>query len=205
MLAAPTIQRSAAARTAKLATACRIARRGQNQRIRSHFALSVHENTRSLVARALANDGDAVETLFQRYRERLRSALRKLVGPKYRLLLADSDDATQDAILSALRRLGQFEYRGDGSFLAWLLKGAEFEILRRVRALETRKRSGPQRDVELDTQLVRMLPGDDKTPADLVAEQEMAERVRAALTRLPDRERIIRKVLCMWWLHPSEI
>ncbi|MEQ1633137.1 MAG: RNA polymerase sigma factor [Planctomycetota bacterium] len=149
----------------------------------------MHENTRSLVSRALANDRDAVETLFQRYRERLRSALRKLVGPKYRLLLADSDDATQDAILSALRRLGQFEYRGDGSFLAWLLKGAEFEILRRVRALETRKRSGQQRDVELDTQMVRMLPGDDKTPAELVSEQEMAERVRAALTRLPDRER----------------
>lgn len=149
----------------------------------------MHENTASLVTRALANDRDAVETLFQRYRERLRSALRKLVGPKYRLLLADSDDATQDAILSALRRLGQFEYRGDGSFLAWLLKGAEFEILRRVRALETRKRSGQQRDVELDTQMVRMLPGDDRTPAELVSEQEMAERVRAALTRLPDRER----------------
>lgn len=147
------------------------------------------ENTRSLVARALSNDRDAVDTLFQRYRERLRSALRKLVGPKYRLLLADSEDATQDAILSALRRLSQFEYRGDGSFLAWLLKGAEYEILRRVRAMETQKRAGQQNEVELDTQIARILPGDDRTPDQIVGEQEMAERVRAALQRLPDRER----------------
>lgn len=149
----------------------------------------MHENTRSLVARALANDRDAVDTLFRRYRDRLRAALRKLVGPKYRLVLADSEDATQDAILSALRRLSTFEYRGDGSFLAWLLKGAEFEILRRVRAMETQKRQGQQREVELDTTLVRALPGDDKTPPQILDEQEMAERVRAALSRLPDKER----------------
>ena len=147
------------------------------------------ENTRNLVARALSNDRAAVDILFQRYRERLRSGLRKLIGPKYRVLLADSEDATQDAILSALRRLSQFEYRGDGSFLAWLLKGAEFEVLRRVRAMETQKRSGQQRDVDLDTQMARMLPGDDRTPAEIVSEQEMAERVRDALQRLPDRER----------------
>jgi RNA polymerase sigma-70 factor (ECF subfamily) len=151
--------------------------------------LDEKENTRNLVARALSNDRAAVDILFQRYRERLRSGLRKLIGPKYRVLLADSEDATQDAILSALRRLSQFEYRGDGSFLAWLLKGAEFEVLRRVRAMETQKRSGQQRDVDLDTQMARMLPGDDRTPAEIVSEQEMAERVRDALQRLPDRER----------------
>ncbi len=147
------------------------------------------ENTRNLVSRALANDREAVEALFVRYRDRLRAALRKLVGPKYRLLLADSEDATQDAILSALRRLNQFEYRGDGSFLAWLLKGAEFEIVRRVRAIETQKRSAARANVDLDTQLVRVLPGKDPSPADILDEQEMAERVRQALSQLPDRER----------------
>ncbi len=168
---------------------CRPKRAGQNQGPRAARAHFLDENTRSLVARALSNDRDAVDSLFQRYRERLRSALRKLVGPKYRLLLADSEDATQDAILSALRRLSQFEYRGDGSFLAWLLKGAEYEILRRVRAMETQKRAGQQHEVQLDTQIARLLPGDDRTPAEIVSEQEMTERVRAALQRLPDRER----------------
>jgi RNA polymerase sigma-70 factor, ECF subfamily len=151
--------------------------------------LLLDENTRNLISRALGNDRDAVDALFQRYRDRLRQALRKLVGPKYRLVLADSEDATHDAILSALRRLNQFEYRGDGSFLAWLLKGAEFEIVRRVRAIEAQKRSAQQANVELDTQLVRVLPGKDPSPSDIVDEQEMAERVRQALGQLPDRER----------------
>lgn len=169
--------------------ACRALVRGHNRQPYTARATFLDENTKALVARALANDRDAIDTLFQRYRERLRSALRKLVGPKYRLLLADSEDATQDAILSALRRLSQFEYRGDGSFLAWLLKGAEYEILRRVRAMETRKRSGQQHEVEFDTAMARMLPGDDERPDQIVGEQEMAERVREALQRLPDRER----------------
>jgi len=152
-------------------------------------AFLLDENTRNLVSRALGNDREAVEALFVRYRDRLRSALRKLVGPKYRLVLADSEDATQDAILSALRRLEQFEYRGDGSFLAWLLKGAEFEIVRRVRAIETQKRSAAQANVDLDTQLARVIPGREPSPPDVLDEHEMAERVRQALSQLPDRER----------------
>ena len=76
------------------------------------------DQTRTLVNRALEQDRAAVDQLFERYRDRLRSALRKLIGPKYRTLLADSEDATHDAILSALKRLHQFEYRGEGSFLA---------------------------------------------------------------------------------------
>jgi RNA polymerase sigma-70 factor, ECF subfamily len=168
---------------------CRIFRGGHNLHYRFALSLLLDENTRNLISRALGNDRDAVDALFQRYRDRLRQALRKLVGPKYRLVLADSEDATHDAILSALRRLNQFEYRGDGSFLAWLLKGAEFEIVRRVRAIEAQKRSAQQANVELDTQLVRVLPGKDPSPSDIVDEQEMAERVRQALGQLPDRER----------------
>jgi RNA polymerase sigma-70 factor (ECF subfamily) len=168
---------------------CRIGRRRQNRRWRHAALLPLDENTRSLVSRALANDRDAVDALFQRYRDRLRQALRKLIGPKYRLLHADSEDAAQDAILSALRRLHQFEYRGDGSFLAWLLKGAEFEVVRRIRALETKKRTAEGGFVNLDTAIERMVPGKDPSPSDLLHEQELAERVRQALQQLPDRER----------------
>jgi hypothetical protein len=74
---------------------------GQNQGFLSH-APFLDDNTRNLVSRALDQDRDAIDLLFQRYRDRLRAALRKLIGPKYRLLMADSEDATHDAILSAL-------------------------------------------------------------------------------------------------------
>ena len=149
------------------------------------------DNTRNLVNRALEQDRDAIDLLFQRYRDRLRTALRKLIGPKYRTLMADSEDATHDAILSALRRLHQFEYRGDGSFLAWLLKGAEYEIIRRIRALETKKRSTEGGVVDLDDGRADMLPGKEATPSQVHDETELSERIRQALQQLPDREREI--------------
>lgn len=161
----------------------------QNRRALLPHRSPVDENTRSLVGRALANDPSAVDKLFRRYRERLRAALRKLIGPKYRLLQADSEDAAHDAILSALGRLHQFEYRGDGSFLAWLLKSAEFEIIRKIRMLETRKRTATGGIVQLDTNVAQVVTSRDAAPDALAQEQELAEQVRQALQKLPDRER----------------
>ena len=172
------------------ATACRLRWPGHN---RSALALPpcVDDNTRNLVSKALEQDREAIDLLFRRYRDRLRTALRKLIGPKYRLLMADSEDATHDAILSALRRLHQFEYRGEGSFLAWLLKGAEYEIVRRIRALETRKRTATGGLVALDEQVEQTIPAKDATPSQQHDESELAERIREALAQLPDREREI--------------
>jgi len=147
------------------------------------------ENTRNLVARALEQDREAIDLLFQRYRERLRSALRKLIGPKYRIMMADSEDATQDAILSALKRLQQFEYRGEGSFLAWLLKGAEYEIVRRIRAIETKKRSAEGGMVHIDAGVVEIITSKEPTASQAHDENELAERIRTTLQLLPDRER----------------
>ena len=146
--------------------------------------------TRILVDRALAQDRDAIDQLFGRYRDRLRSGLRKLIGPKYRALLADSEDATQDAILSALRRLHKFEYRGEGSFLAWLLKGAEYEIMGRIRALEAKKRTADGAMIALDA-AGDILPSKEASASQIHDEAEMAERIRDALQQLPDREREI--------------
>lgn len=168
---------------------CRTTGPRQNRCAYRAVRFPLDENTRSLVSRALQNDRDAVDVLFQRYRDRLRSGLRKLIGPKYRILMADSEDAAQDAILSALRRLHQFEYRGDGSFLAWLLKGAEFEVVRRIRALETQKRTAKGGLVQLDTEAGHVVADKDKSPSEALDGQELAERVRQALQQLPDRER----------------
>ena len=169
---------------------CRGRKPGQNQGFSTRVPF-LDDNTRNLVNRALEQDRDAIDLLFQRYRDRLRTALRKLIGPKYRVLMADSEDATHDAILSALRRLHQFEYRGEGSFLAWLLKGAEYEIMRRIRALETRKRSAIGGIVELDDGGANTVPANEATPSQVHDETELSERIRIALQQLPDREREI--------------
>jgi RNA polymerase sigma-70 factor (ECF subfamily) len=172
---------------------CRRAGTGHNANLLGLLANApfLDDNTRNLVSRALEQDRDAIDLLFQRYRDRLRSALRKLIGPKYRVLMADSEDATHDAILSALRRLHQFEYRGEGSFLAWLLKGAEYEIVRRIRALETKKRTAVGGVISLDDVVDQSVATPDATPSQLHDESELAERIRVALQQLPDREREI--------------
>ncbi|MAD32887.1 MAG: hypothetical protein CMJ88_03925 [Planctomycetes bacterium] len=163
--------------------------RGKIRPAGSHSPL-LDDLTRILVDRALAQDRDAIDKLFARYRDRLRSGLRKLIGPKYRALLADSEDATQDAILSALRRLHKFEYRGEGSFLAWLLKGAEYEIMGRIRALEAKKRTADGAMIALDA-AGDILPSKEASASQVHDEAEMAERIRDALQQLPDREREI--------------
>ncbi len=87
-----------------------------------------------LVQRARQRDSAAIAALFDRYRDKLRLALRRKLGDNYRRALLDSEDAVQDGILAAISSLGQFEYRGSGSFLAWVLRVAEREVLQRVRA-----------------------------------------------------------------------
>jgi RNA polymerase sigma-70 factor (ECF subfamily) len=169
--------------------ACRARKPVQNRGFSTRVPF-LDDNTRNLVNRALEQDRDAIDLLFDRYRDRLRAALRKLIGPKYRVLMADSEDATHDAILSALRRLHQFEYRGEGSFLAWLLKGAEYEIIRRIRALETKKRAAGARAVAIDD-AADLVQARDATPSQVHDETELAERIRCAMQQLPDREREI--------------
>lgn len=146
------------------------------------------DQTRHLVQRALDKDRMAVDALFERYRTPLRNALRRLIGPRYRLLMADSEDATQDAILSALARLQQFEYRGDGSFLAWLLRGAEYEILRRIRALDTAKRN-PGALGSLDHTHSPEPAAPDLSASHVAGQKELADQVREALQLLPAKER----------------
>jgi RNA polymerase sigma-70 factor, ECF subfamily len=163
------------------------------------------DNTRNLVNRALEQDRDAIDLLFERYRDRLRVALRKLIGPKYRVVMADSEDATHDAILSALRRLHKFEYRGEGSFLAWLLKGAEYEIMRRIRAVETKKRSASGAVIELDKVGPDIVAANDATPSQVHDETELADRIRHALQQMPDREREIIVLRRYMELNTSEI
>ena len=109
-----------------------------------------HTSSQILVKRALQNDSAAVGELYARYRDRLRLALRRRLGDQYRLAaLLDSEDAVQDAILAAMSGLEKFEYRGTGSFLAWVLRVAETQMLQRLRAQRTEKRD-PARKVPLE-------------------------------------------------------
>lgn len=139
-----------------------------------------------LVERARNRDSAAISILFDRYRDKLRSALRKRLGDTYRRGLLDSEDAVQDGILAALSDLDKFEYRGSGSFLAWVLRVAEREVLQRLRAQRAQMRDR-SRQVELE------VAGDptagDDTPSQIAAGNETEALIQSCLEQLEDRER----------------
>lgn len=156
------------------------------------------DHTRTLIVRARSKaDRAAVDELFRRYRDPLRRALRKSLGPRYRLAIGGSEDAAHDAILTALGRIDQFEYRGDGSFLAWLLRAAQFEIANKIRRVNAEKRRG-DRGESLETDP----PADQTTASQAASKSELLDQVHACLEQLPPRERDVielRRFLELSW------
>jgi RNA polymerase sigma-70 factor (ECF subfamily) len=144
------------------------------------------DQTLHLIERAREDDSAALSDLFDRYAVPLQRALRRRIGDEYRVRIADSEDAAQDAILSALQGLSSFEYRGKGSFLAWLLKRAESQLLNRIRASRRAKRDpghigAIQEDVDIAADAISV--------SSQVSNEETRERVRQLVDGLPERER----------------
>jgi len=143
-----------------------------------------HTQSRILVDRARSRDGEAISELYELYKDRLRLALSRRLGPAYRGALLDSEDAVHDAILAALHSIEQFEYRGRGSFLAWLLVVAERQIVDKVRAIGAVKRGGSANAVSLEG-----IAASDATPSQVAEGQEAEVRLRRCLDSMAPHER----------------
>ncbi len=137
--------------------------------------------TRGLLARLRAGDVEAAEVLFTIHRDRLLRAMRLRLPPEMRRHI-DDDDICQTTILKALRKLDRFEYRGEGSFLAWLVRIADRAVRDSLRAHHRRKNP----DVEIPV-------ADSQTPSRDAVHREDLERLGLALDSLQksDRELLI--------------
>ena len=128
-----------------------------------------------LLAHAQRGDERALNLLVRRHQ-----------GGVYRFLLnflRDEDqaaDAAQNTFLRAIRRLDGF--RGDSSFRTWLFSIARNEALSLSR---TRRRRREERLVEDD--LVSR-PAD--APDEVAIRSDEVRRVREALARLPEKQRL---------------
>lgn len=150
-----------------------------------------------LVERARANDETAVAALYERYRGRLRSALRKKLGASFLEAHVDSDDVLHDGILAGLAKIERFEYRGSGSFLAWLLTITERELLMRLRAQRAQRRD-TRRERPIDA--AGDVPDGAASPSQVAVGNETEELLRRALDSLSERERdviILRRYLSL--------
>jgi RNA polymerase sigma factor (sigma-70 family) len=128
----------------------------------------------------LVNDNrEAVEELFSRYRGRLyRTAFRVLRNPE------DAEDALQDGLLSAFRKLDTFE--GRSQFSTWLTR-----IVFNAAAMQMRRRR-PQVVTSIDDQpgagqqpWAHRIPDDRINPEEIYAQQECRQIVRQCLQSLP--------------------
>lgn len=89
--------------------------------------MSEPSNDRELVRRYLAGDAGAFTTLVERHQVRVYSLCLRVIGNP-----EDAADATQEAFISALRKLGQF--RGDSAFTTWMHRVAVnscYDLLRK--------------------------------------------------------------------------
>ena len=157
-------------------------------------------NESELVTRAKGGDQDALTELLKVFGTMVRDRLKGKIGPQWRASL-EEDDVMQVTYLEAFQLIEQFNPRGNGSFMAWMVQVAENNLRDAIRGLEAAKRPNPRRRVQVSgtstrdsfVALVDLLGTDHATPSRVAAMDEAAEYIEAALSRLPpDYERVVR-------------
>lgn len=137
------------------------------------------ESTAALLARARDGDRTAREDLVQRY---LATLLRWGHGrlPSHARDLSDTQDLVQVTLLKALGRLGSFEPRREGAFLAYLRTILLNEVRGEIRRVSRRPRREPLGDD---------LAGPGPSPAEQAIGSEALAAYERALDSLSAEER----------------
>jgi RNA polymerase sigma-70 factor, ECF subfamily len=129
----------------------------------------------ALVERARSGDGAALDALVQRNYEAVYEVAFRVLGDTE--LAAD---ATQDAMVKAVRALGSF--RGEASFRTWLLRIAANT------ARSAGRKTTSRREVELVPETHGGAGGSD--PAQDAVTRTEAARAARALQALPEKQRL---------------
>ena len=142
--------------------------------------------TRELLEQARDGHHGAWEVIYNRYRMRLLlDAGKQLRGRP--IGAHGTEDIVQSAFLAAWDTIRRFEYRGEGSFRAWLRKLVVNRAIARLRARAT---EGDHYEVVSDAQLANVR--DEGLDPGAAAEQaDEVRRVLECLERLPEMERDI--------------
>jgi RNA polymerase sigma-70 factor, ECF subfamily len=137
-----------------------------------------------LVRRAQAGDTQAFGELVDRNRRAVfRAALAALGSP------ADADDVTQEAFVTAFRKLGGF--RGESAFRTWLLAITWRKAIDRRNSMTRWLRiTVSQPDFGEDTpDIMDSVPSDDRLADDELASAELKRTLRRLIATLPKKLR----------------
>jgi RNA polymerase sigma-70 factor, ECF subfamily len=140
----------------------------------AEWQLSVAGTTDAdLVARSLAGDSSAFDTLVERHRRNVYHVCYRFVGNH-----EDASDLTQDVFLRAFRALRRF--KGQSSVGTWLYRIAVNVSLNRV-SVKTPQSEPIDARQHVDTR--------SDAPGEQLLRDERAARVRAAIAKLPRKQR----------------
>lgn len=135
----------------------------------------------TLVARARRGDAEAFGELVSRHERAMLAVARAHFAA-----VADAEDAVQDALVKAFRALEQLK---DGrKFSGWLLR---ITVNTCHDVLRSRTDKVSLADFATTVQLFRRVGQPALTPAAQAGAAESAERLRAAIGRLPEDQRIV--------------
>ena len=108
--------------------------------IDNHLTRSGTATGRVFSTRLAAGDRDALETLVTAHYDRVHALCRRMLGND-----ADALDATQDALVAAIRALGRFD--GRSSFGTWIYRIATNVCIDEIRRRRRRPVTGLAADV----------------------------------------------------------
>jgi RNA polymerase sigma-70 factor (ECF subfamily) len=150
----------------------------------------------ALVTAAMAGDTFALEQLLCAHLSPLERYIEPKIPANVRRHLG-TEDLLQEILAEAFRGIQHFEYRGDGSFLAWLRAIADHRLADELRRLGRKKRGGDRQQLlPADgsrsgsvTTLLDWLYEDSHLPEHSVARREAERAIHVALAGLPEDQR----------------
>jgi len=156
-----------------------------------------NDEVKELVVLAQSGDVEALNELFTRYNDVMVEMARRRLGPRLRLK-EDADDLAQTTFREATRDFAQYEYRGEGSLLRWLVQILRNKIRDKAEYYAAgkrdigRERSTTEREVEADEKHRFDPPSGDLSITRQVQRKEEFAILREALSNLsPDHRKAI--------------
>ena len=161
-------------------------------------------DTEHLLERAAAGDAAARDQLLQRHRRRLRRMVAVRFDPRLAARV-DPSDVVQEALADAAGKLSDYLRRRPLPFYPWLRRLAWERLVKlHRRHIRAHIRSVAREDVGLPAlpdesalELARRLIAPDTSPSHHLVQEELRDRVQAALAQLSavDREVLVMRYL----------
>ncbi len=153
--------------------------------------------TLAQIERAKDGDAEALNELFARHHGLMVELARRKIGPRLRQK-EDADDLAQTTFREAARDFRQYQYRGDGSFLRWLVQILQNKIRDKAEYYgatkrdSSRERSADERIGDSGDLKRYDPPSKELSVTQVLAREEEFKILRAALDELsPDHRTAI--------------